>query len=193
MTNHWGYLSRAFEFNRQFLFKWTVNWRFVGEERFLSPEFSLALLAAQVSVLTLFMVTRWLQMPIQDAIRQLISPPPEIEQAKLSRKVTPNFILATILTAMLVGCQFARSLHYQFYAYIAWTTPFLLWRSGLHPVLIYAIWAAQEWAWNVYPSTDMSSMVVVACLKLTAFSLWEGTESAETVPQANEGKSAQAP
>jgi hypothetical protein len=42
-TNAMGYLSRAFEFSRQFLFKWTVNWRFAGEDAFLSKEFSISL------------------------------------------------------------------------------------------------------------------------------------------------------
>lgn len=69
----------------------------------------------------------------------------------------------------------ARSLHYQFYAYIAWATPFLLWRSGMHPILMYAVWAVQEWAWNVYPSTDISSMVVVGCLAVQVFGVWLGT------------------
>ena len=49
--NALGYLSRAFELSRQFLFKWTVNWRFVGEERFLSATFPRALLAAHAALL----------------------------------------------------------------------------------------------------------------------------------------------
>ncbi len=97
-------------------------------------------------------------------------------------------MLTTILTAMLVGCQFARSLHYQFYAYIAWSTPFLLWRSGLHPVLIYGIWAAEEWAWNVYPSADISSMVVVGCLKFTVLIVWLGTDSVAQKPRDTKQK-----
>jgi alpha-1,3-mannosyltransferase len=60
-TNATGYLQRAFEFSRQFLFKWTVNWRFVGEETFLSREFSTALLIGHVSALLLFITTRWLK------------------------------------------------------------------------------------------------------------------------------------
>ena len=71
----------------------------------------------------------------------------------------------------------ARSLHYQFYAYIAWSTPFLLWKADLHPTLIYAVWGAQEWGWNVYPSTDTSSMVVVGCLVVQVLSVWWGTRN----------------
>ena len=56
-----GYLNRAFEFSRQFLFKWTVNWRFVGEEMFLSREFSYSLLAGHISILAIFVLTRWLK------------------------------------------------------------------------------------------------------------------------------------
>lgn len=69
----------------------------------------------------------------------------------------------------------ARSLHYQFYAYIAWSTPFLLWKSGIHPVHIYIVWAAQEWSWNVYPSTPVSSLVVVLCLLIQVVGAWWGT------------------
>lgn len=55
------YLSRAFEFTRQFLFKWTVNWRFVGEDWFLSQEFAIGLLALHGLLLVGFALTRWLR------------------------------------------------------------------------------------------------------------------------------------
>lgn len=76
---------------------------------------------------------------------------------------------------MMAGILCARSLHYQFYAYILWATPYLLWKSGLHPVLIYIVWAVQEWAWNIYPSTDVSSALVVGCLAVQVFGIWYGT------------------
>jgi alpha-1,3-mannosyltransferase len=56
-----SYLSRAFEFTRQFLFQWTVNWRFVGEEVFLSKGFSLGLLGLHVALLLAFLRTRWMR------------------------------------------------------------------------------------------------------------------------------------
>lgn len=154
----------------------------MGEETFLSKPCAVALLVVHASLLGLLFTSRWLHAPIIQAYKQLIDPPSKEVQAKISRRVRSDFILTTFLSTMIVGCLCARSLHYQFYAYIAWSTPFLLWRSGLHPVLIYALWATQEWAFNVYPSTNLSSAAVVGCLALTTFSIWLGPE--EIVPEA---------
>lgn len=188
-ANARSYLSRAFEFSRQFMFKWTVNWRFVGEETFLSKPFSIALLAAHVVLLLAFLHTQWLKpagISLFGVKRLLLSPPLQPEQDRIARRVTPSFVLTTILTAMMVGCLCARSLHYQFYAYIAWSTPFLLWKAGLHPVAVYVIWAAQEVAWNVYPSTNTSSMIVVGCLAVSVASGWQASRKINTAARQEE-------
>jgi len=179
-TNTVGYFRRAFEFSRVFMFKWTVNWRYVGEDVFLSKAFSISLLVGHVSTLVLFITTRWLrpaEKPIWDMAMNALEgkEPLGALQHAVSIRISPNYILTAILTANAIGMLFARSLHYQFYAYIALSTPFLLWRSGMHPILQYALWVAQEWAWNVYPSTDTSSMVVVGILFVTVASVWLGT------------------
>jgi len=179
-ANAIGYLSRAFELSRQFLFVWTVNWRFIGEDTFLSKAFSITLLVGHVSALALFISTRWLR-PAEKSVMELLQQAFRMEeplgkmQHAVSIRVSPNYILTTILTANAIGMLFARSLHYQFYAYIAWSTPFLFWRSGMHPILQYTLFAVQEWAWNVYPSTNASSMVVVGILFTTVASVWWGT------------------
>lgn len=179
--NPWGYLSRAFELSRQFFFKWTVNWRFMGEDVFLSSWFSRTLLGLHVVALVVFLTSRWLN-PASKSLTQLAipmalgkSPFTAQEQRAVARDITPRFIMTVILSSNVIGLLFARSLHYQFYAYLAWSTPFLLWRSGAHPVLLYALWAAQEWAWNVYPSTSVSSGVVVGILAVTVALVWHGT------------------
>lgn len=176
--NFSNYLSKAFEFSRVFLFKWTVNWRFVGEETFLGKPFSYLLIATHLGLLGLFGATRWLApsgwSPVE-AINKFFAPPRQAEEIRIARRVTPEFVLTAILSCLVIGCLCARSLHYQFFVYIAWSVPFLLWRSGMHPVFVYAICFAQEWAWNVYPSTDASSMVVVGCLAITIGSIWVGT------------------
>ncbi|THV69746.1 mannosyltransferase [Aureobasidium pullulans] len=183
LHNPQGYLSRAFEFTRQFFFKWTVNWRFVGEETFLSKQFALTLLAAHVSLLVLFATTRWLKPSKQTLpaiIGSIFNPPSEAKQAEISARVTPRFILTTILSANAIGMLCARSLHYQFYSWIVWATPALLWRAGYHPILQYALWGAQEYAWNVFPSTNFSSMVVVQALAATVAGVWYGTRKETT-------------
>ncbi|KAH7411067.1 glycosyltransferase family 58 protein [Cadophora sp. MPI-SDFR-AT-0126] len=180
--NAMGYLGRAFEFSRVFLFKWTVNWRFLGEETFLSKEFSYSLLVGHASTLLLFITTRWLR-PAEKPWTELVGNALKFQepcgkmQHAVSIRVSPNYIMTTILTANAIGMLFARSLHYQFYAYIALVTPFLLWRSGMHPIFQYGLWAAQEWAWNVYPSTDVSSKVVVGVLAATVMRMWWGTRT----------------
>lgn len=182
--NPGGYLGRAFELSRQFFFKWTVNWRFVGEEVFLSKRFSVVLLGLHAAILALFVTTRWLKpglKPLGQLVVRLLSgrsPFTQQEQRAISRDVTPRFIMTAVLSANVIGLLFARSLHYQFYAYLAWSTPFLLWRSGLHPVLQYVLWAIQEWAWNVYPSTSVSSGVVVGVLAATVGLVYFGAREA---------------
>ena len=144
----------------------------------MSREFATTLIVVQLALLTTFVLTRWTR-PSGLSIPALIStatkPLPPKAQQLMSLNVTPSFILMSTLTSMAIGMLCARSLHYQFYAYIAWSTPFLLWKAGLHPILIYAVWGTQEWGWNVYPSTDTSSIVVVGCLVIQVVSVWWGT------------------
>lgn len=44
-----AYFTSAFDFSRQFLYEWTVNWKFISEETFLSRERAVTLLAGHVS------------------------------------------------------------------------------------------------------------------------------------------------
>ena len=150
----------------------------MGEDTFLSSPFAQALAFANFGLLAIFAITRWTGpsgMSVPDLIRRTYKPLPAKAEQQISLRVSPNFTMTTILSSLAIGMLCARSLHYQFYAYVAWATPFLLWRSGLHPLLIYVVWAAQEWAWNVYPSTNSSSQVVVACLAIQVLGVWWGT------------------
>lgn len=66
-----AYYSSAFDFSRQFLYKWTVNWKFIPEERFLSPKFGRTLLVGQVLVLIAFGLYRW--SPIPGGVQAVLS------------------------------------------------------------------------------------------------------------------------
>ena len=53
------YVAKAFEFSRQFVYHWSVNWKFVPEETFLSKPFATALLAAHLIALLGLAHRRW--------------------------------------------------------------------------------------------------------------------------------------
>ena len=55
----WEYLAGAFDFSRVFLYKWTVNWRFVPEEIFISKPFAKGLLTIHLVILVVFLLRRW--------------------------------------------------------------------------------------------------------------------------------------
>ncbi|KAF3076449.1 hypothetical protein CFAM422_001662 [Trichoderma lentiforme] len=183
ITTNWrGYLGRAFELSRQFKFEWTVNWRMLGEELFLSRGFSITLLAFHALFLLIFILGRWLKIKERTVLGMIPyvvrfqSPFTEQEELSIShRVVTPRYIMSAMLSANVVGLLFARSLHYQFYAYLAWATPFLLWTATPNPLVVVPLWAAQEWAWNVFPSTPVSSNVVVSVLAVTVAMAFVGS------------------
>lgn len=54
-----AYVNAAFDFSRVFLYKWTVNWRMVPEDTFLSQRWAKGLLIGHLSVLIIFGLTRW--------------------------------------------------------------------------------------------------------------------------------------
>lgn len=150
------------------MFKWTVNWRFVGEETFLSQEFSMGLLILHASLLALFSIG-WVKPSGTNMIRFLQG---VVQRRQQPAMLSNPFIMTVLLSSLAIGLTCARSLHYQFFAYLAWATPFLLWRAGLPPILVCLAWALQEWAWNVYPSTNASSALVVFSLVLQVFGVW---------------------
>ena len=55
----WSYLKYSYEFTRVFLYKWTVNWRFVSEETFLSTTWARGLLIGHLTTLVAFGLWRW--------------------------------------------------------------------------------------------------------------------------------------
>lgn len=169
-----AYFHQAFDFGRQFLYEWTVNWRFVAEETFLSKSFAIGLLVLHISILAVFVQTRW-QSPagspgLPAFLRKFVVREKGIADDDVAAKVTPTFVMDTMLASMAIGLLCARSLHYQFYAYLGWATPYLLWRSGGGFVWVFSNWAAQEYAWLIFPSSDLSSMIVVFELALQVLS-----------------------
>ena len=59
LTNWKSYLAYAFDLSRVFLYKWTVNWRMVPEDIFLSQGWARGLMVGHLSLLILFGLSRW--------------------------------------------------------------------------------------------------------------------------------------
>lgn len=175
----WAYISNAFDFSRKFLYKWTVNWKFISEEQFLSDEFAYVLLAGHVLVFVVFAATRFLTPRITGKpVTQLVKDAFKLgrtvsaENRLLDSKSGPKLILLIFATTNLIGVLFARSLHYQFLSWYCWSLPFLLYASGSNVVLAVAMFFFHEWCWNVYPSTKESSQVLVMILVVVLVSIW---------------------
>ena len=54
LTNPQAYLIQSFDLSRVFMYEWTVNWKFIGEELFLSRVFHVSLLVGHLTLVWLF-------------------------------------------------------------------------------------------------------------------------------------------
>lgn len=188
------YLKRAFDLGRVFLYKWTVNWRFVPEETFSSKPFAYTLLALHVGLLLAFIQYKWTR-PSSNGTWHFIRKHFDhwsigyAEATEITGRMTPQFVMDALLGSMAIGMLCARSAHYQFYAYLVWCTPYISWRSGDHPILVLTMCALQEWAWLQYPSTVWSSLTVVYLLASQVASTWRSMRSVyPTITPAMEQK-----
>lgn len=145
----WGYARSAFDLGRVFLYKWTVNWRLLDEETFLSNRLATTLLVGHGTVLIAFGLFKWcapdggVASVLYRGLRRPLHPAGLVPVTADCEYPNPPSVLfclyliqyciidvATILfTSNLIGIIFARSLHYQFYSWYAQQMPFLAWRT----------------------------------------------------------------
>lgn len=171
-----AYISNAFDFSRMFLFKWTVNWRFLGEKVFSHPATSKVLLGLHVFILCVFGVHQWTNIS-KEGWKWVSS-----RWKGDSHPMSASFIVRVLCTSNLIGMTFARSLHYQFYSWYAFQLPLLAWSTTWSPPLRYvprltnkcsiAIPVIIEWSWNVFPSTTLSSISLFLAHTMLLIGLW---------------------
>lgn len=71
--------------------------------------------------------------------------------------------LLPIFLCNFIGIICARSLHYQFYVWYFHTLPYLCWSTDYSLGLRFLLLGLIEFAWNTYPSTNESSLLLHAC------------------------------
>lgn len=167
-----SYLSRSFDFSRIFLYKWSVNWKFIPEEIFLSGYFSNSLLINYCILSLFFANDRWTAPygGLAGFIKcKILGSSPKPRADSVFFKQDPALML---FIGQLIGILCARSLHYQFYSWYAWTIPFLAWKcvgdyknfSEVFKVAFtLSIFFSMELAWNIYPATWWSSLILWLC------------------------------
>lgn len=152
--NWFNYLHKAFELSRVFTFEWTVNWKFLPEDVFISKELALALLGAHMLFLVLFLQKHF---NIIGTFRAVLYKPLAIYEPF---PIRTEVIVTSLFVTNFVGIAFARTLHYQFYSWFYPTLPYLLWKTNM-PLLfkVYSLITA-EYAFNTFPATPASSVVL---------------------------------
>jgi alpha-1,3-mannosyltransferase len=74
--------------------------------------------------------------------------------------LSADFVIYTIFTSNFIGVVFARSLHYQFYCWYFHMIPYMLCKSSVHGAMAIAIMGGIEYAFNVYPASAVSSVIL---------------------------------
>ena len=158
-----SYLRKAFELDRQFFFKWTVNFKFLSEEWFLSSQWALFLLLLHLGLLGVYI---W-------------------RLARQSRPMTPEHILSTLFVTNFIGICCARTLHYQFYSWYFSTLPLMLWLNTPYSMGVrLLVLAGIEYAFLTFPATPLSSGVLQVAQWAILMPIILGLESAASTSKS---------
>lgn len=152
------------------MYKWTVNFKFLPEEVFLSKKLSIVLLLMTVFTLVLFSY-KW----ISENNKYLVN-----KYGKNYKrnsiigvgKLCPNFIILTIFTSNFIGIAFARTLHYQFYSWYFHMIPYILWHINIPVILKLTLFIFIEVSFNIFPATSLSSSILQVSHMIILLGIW---------------------
>ncbi|XP_049801937.1 lethal(2)neighbour of tid protein [Schistocerca nitens] len=166
LTNPFAYIKGAFNLGRVFLFEWTVNWRFLPENIFISPYFHISLLMLHIALLAYFYDISLVYLRSYASLKALendIQPQLKKHKEKIDMKTVSQLFLLPMFTSNFIGIMCSRSLHYQFYVWYFHSLPYLLWSTPFSDVWRLCILGVIELCWNTFPSTAVSSVLLHLC------------------------------
>ncbi|KAL7533030.1 hypothetical protein ACHAXR_006297 [Thalassiosira sp. AJA248-18] len=172
-THPISYIKKAFEFDRVFFFKWTVNWKFLPEELFVSKPWALLLLVCHLGALS-FIARKWWKASIgQRGEAKTQEWWSWTKNSESNLQLSPEYIMYTMFVSNYIGIAFARTLHYQFYCWYFHSLPMLHWMTTVRPsssntiarISFYLTMSiitlfGVEYAFNIFPATEKSSMIL---------------------------------
>ncbi|XP_011496232.1 PREDICTED: lethal(2)neighbour of Tid protein [Ceratosolen solmsi marchali] len=164
ITNPIAYIKGAFNLVRIFEFKWTVNWRFLSEDLFVSPYFHITLLSLHILILIHF-APKWITYfrsykklkNVHKTYKSLFM------KTNINISTASQLFILPMFAANFIGLIFSRSLHYQFYVWYYHTLPYIAWSCDYNTTTRLVILGLIELCWNVYPSTVYSSLCLHVC------------------------------
>ncbi|CAA7044221.1 unnamed protein product [Microthlaspi erraticum] len=179
MTYPVSYIANAFDLGRVFIHFWSVNFKFVPERIFVSKEFAVCLLIAHLCLLAVFANYKWCKheggiIGFMRSRHFFLTLPSSLSFSddSASGVLTKEHIVTTMFVGNFIGLVCARSLHYQFYSWYFYSLPFLLWRTSFPTWLRLILFVGIELCWNVYPSTAVSSALLLSLHLTVLWGLW---------------------
>ncbi|SSD60263.1 related to Dol-P-Man:Man(5)GlcNAc(2)-PP-Dol alpha-1,3-mannosyltransferase [Saccharomycodes ludwigii] len=166
------YLHMAFQFDRKFMYIWSINWQFVNVDFFNSDLFGNIMLLLHLITLFIFMNYKWLYCITLGKWKMLFKLPVQLLKGETAVNLFPlltvKHMVYVLVTCNYIGVIFSRSLHYQFLSWYHWTIPLLVYYSSgadsintgvsflslkkIFVALAYYLWYfLHEYAWNLYP------------------------------------------
>lgn len=189
--DYWAYIKGSFDLGRVFEHKWTVNYRFLPRNIFECGYFHILLLVSHIALLLLFlpMLKKYLSSYaklnyITSDIKNFIKKDKKKENletknteelVKMEGKmniIAQLFVLPFYITNF-IGVALARSLHYQFYSWYFYSILYLVFCTKYKKSGMFLLLAVIEFCWNVYPSTNLSSILLHVCHVLIIYGVYK--------------------
>ncbi|KAK7396878.1 hypothetical protein VNO78_18040 [Psophocarpus tetragonolobus] len=184
-----AYISRAFNLGRVFIHFWSVNFKFIPEPVFVSKGFAMFLLAAHLISLVSFthfswckhegglwnfLHSRYVFMRMKFALFFSSSFSKKVDKSSSSplKILNKEHIVTTMFVGNFIGIVCARSLHYQFYSWYFYSLPYLLWKTKYPTLLRLILFMGVELCWNIYPSNNLSSALLLCLHLIILWGLW---------------------
>jgi alpha-1,3-mannosyltransferase len=164
ITNPIAYIKGAFNLGRIFEFEWTVNWRFLSQDLFVSPYFHVTLLGLHLLTLIYF-APKWIKyLRSYNKLNKVRSTYQSLfMKNNVDTSTASQLFILPMFVTNFIGLTFSRSLHYQFYIWYYHTLPYIAWSCDYNITTRLIILGLIELCWNVYPSTVYSSLCLHFC------------------------------
>jgi alpha-1,3-mannosyltransferase len=135
-----------------------VNWKFLPEYLFVNPLWSFVLLLGHIVGLII-----WYQFIVRRIFDSLRISYQQEANKKRTGVLLDRVIVTTLFQCQFIGVVFARSIHYQFYAWYFHSLPWILYSLGINLPQSCLLLLAIEIVYNSYPPSWYMSMILQCC------------------------------